>query len=73
MNKLDGTLIDGPAKYALVRYFTKECISGHYACGFSESKNAPTLLKKTTKNSKQVIINIFNSSISERLNLDDPT
>ena len=72
MNKSDGSLIDRPAKYALVNYFTKECSSGHHACGFSQTKSDLTVLQKETNNSQKIIINISDTSINDQLTVNDP-
>ena len=63
-----GNSWDPPARHSLIDYLTMECQPDHYACGFSQKSTEPTVLQKTTTDSKNIIINIYDSSVSSSLN-----
>jgi len=68
MNTANNICLDRPTKHALVEYLTQDCQSDSFACGFFKKSNEPTILQKKTDDSKNIIISIHDSSVSESVN-----
>ena len=70
MNTTNNNCIDPPAKQALTEYLIKDCSSDFFACGFTKTSDEPITLQKKTDDSKNIIINIHDSSASESVKIN---
>ena len=59
---------DRAAKNALIEHLTQSCKSSYFACGFLEKVGQSNQLQKVTNDSKNIIINIHDSSVSDSFN-----
>jgi hypothetical protein len=66
MDTHHGTSWDRPAKHFLIEFLTKECRANYFACGFIRDSVEPAVLRKTTIDSKNILIAIHDSSVSDR-------
>jgi hypothetical protein len=65
MDSNDDMCWDRLVKQCLIKHFATECQTNYFACGFSKMNHDPVVLQKFTKDSKKIIISLYDSSVSE--------
>jgi hypothetical protein len=66
MDTQRGTSLDGAAKNFLIGFLARECRPNYFACGFTRESVEPTVLRKATTDSQNILISIHDSSVSDR-------
>jgi hypothetical protein len=61
------TSLDRAAKHFVIDFLTRECQADYFACGFTRESVEPTVLRKTTIDSQNILIAIHDSSVSDSL------